>query len=286
LEHSVKIKRIRFILIAIWVLFALLPVYWMVVTAFKTPLQIYSGPFFVPWIDFQPSFFGWEEIVTPYPAGRWNDVSKGVFNSVFFATASSIVSVVIGALAGYGLARFKYKYGPMKNNNLGYLIISQRIMPPIVAVLALFLIYQNLGLQDSAIGMIIIYTWFNVPIAVFLLQDFFSGIPSELEEAAAVDGYGRWEQLRRIVLPLSAPGVAVAFMLCWFFAWNDFLLALILTFRDSTTLPIVISVMSFRHEPNWNTLSALGLIAIVPPAVLAVFLDKYLAKGLLKGGLR
>ena len=153
--------------------------------------------------------------------------------------------------------------------------MSQRIMPPIVSVLAFFIIFKTFGLLDTHVGMILVYTVFNLPLALYILKDFFAGIPQELEQAAAVDGYGKFDQIVRVVLPVAAPGLAAAYMLSFFFVWNEFLFALMLTFDSANTLPVIITSWNTRMEPKWWFLSAVSMLAIIPPCILAVLLDRF-----------
>ena len=283
---SAKIKYlslvIRILLIGAWILFALFPVYWMVITAFKAPKDIYGGPFYFPKIDFEVAVLSWNWLFTE---GR-DTLISALINSIVFATLSSLFVVGIASFSAYGLARFRYRYGKLRNNDLLFLILSQRMMPPIVAIFGLFLIYKSLGLLDSRPGMVLLYMWFNLPLAVFLLRDFFAGIPLEIEQAAAVDGYTKMQQLFKFILPMAKPALAATYMLCFIFAWNEFLGALIITFEKAQTLPVLIAGMISQMEPMWWIISALGIISIIPPAILAIFLDKYLVRGLLFGGRR
>ena len=264
-------------LLALWGLFAGFPVYWMAVTAFKQPRDIYQGPYFIPFVDFTPTLRAWEYIAGP----ARDTVFHGLVNSLLFAAGSAFVAVVLGAFAAYGLARYPYKYGPYRNDDLSLLIVSQRIMPPIVAVIALFAMFRAAQLLDTRVGMLIAYTWFNLPLTVFLLTDFMRRIPVELEQAAALDGYGKFAQIWKIVLPLAMPGLAAAYLLSFFFSWNDFILALMLTFRDAVTLPIVITNLSAQMEPRWWLISAIGLLAMVPPIVAVSLLDRFIERRVL-----
>jgi multiple sugar transport system permease protein len=275
-------RLVRICLLVLWGIFAGFPVYWMAVTAFKNQRDIYQGPYFFPFVDFTPTGRAWEYMMGP----ARDDVLRGLKNSLLLAGVSSFFAVVLGAFAAYGLARYKYKYGPYRNNDLAFLIVSQRIMPPIVAVIALFAMFKAVNLIDTPVGMIIAYTWFNLPLTVFLLTDFMNRIPIEIEQAAAIDGYGKVAQIWKVVLPLAMPGIAAAYLLSFFFAWNDFLLALMLTFRESVTLPIVITNMSAQMEPRWWLISAVGLVAIVPPMVAVVVLDRFVERQVLHGGMR
>lgn len=272
----------RAILLILWGIFAGFPVYWMVITAFKQQRDIYQGPFFVPFVDFAPTFRAWEFIANE---GR-SDILLGLTNSLVLSIISAFFAVVLGAFAAYGLARYNYKYGPYRNSDLAFLIVSQRIMPPIVAIIALFAMFQAVGLIDTQIGMIIVYTWFNLPLAVFLLTDFMSRIPVDIEQAAAIDGYGKLAQIWKIMLPLAMPGLAAAFLLSFFFSWNDFILALMLTFRKAVTLPIVITNMSAQMEPRWWLISAIGMLAVIPPVLAVIVLDRFIERQVLQGGTR
>jgi multiple sugar transport system permease protein len=269
----------RMIALLVWSIFAVFPVYWMAITAFKQQRDIYQGPFFLPFVDYTPTLRSWQYILGP----ARDDVVRGLVNSVLLAALSALVAVVLGAFAAYGLARYSYKYGPYRNDDLGFLVVSQRIMPPIVAIIALFAMFRMVGLLDTRLGMVIAYTWFNLPLAVFLLTDFVKRIPIDVEQAAAVDGYGKLAQIWRVVLPLAMPGIAATYLLCFFFAWNDFLLALMLTFRRAVTLPIIITNMSAQMEPRWWLISAVGLLAIVPPIIAVVVLDRFVERQVLQG---
>ncbi|GGF93536.1 carbohydrate ABC transporter permease [Paenibacillus abyssi] len=271
-----SILRIAFL--TLWMLFILFPLYWTVITSFKVPTDIYGQPTYIPGIDFTPTTSAWT-----YLFGEGKDrFLMGFMNSILIGLISSFFALVIGAMAAYGLARYKYKYGPMRNDDIAFTILSQRMMPPIVAAIALFIMFRFFGLLDTKLGMIIIYTWMNIPITVFLLKDYFAGISADLEHAAAIDGYSKFDQIRKIVLPLAKPGLASAFLLSFIFAWNEFLIALILTFQDAQTFPVFISGLNAQMEPKWSIISATGVVAILPPTLIAILMDKYIVSGLLK----
>lgn len=283
MKSKLSMERLgKWALLLLWGLFAGFPVYWMAISAFKQQKDIYQGPFVLPFIDFQPTTLAWERII-----GQNRDqVFGGLGNSLLFAAVSALIAVVLGAFAAYGLARYKYKYGPYRNDDLGFLIVSQRIMPPIVAIIALFAMFRLVGLLDTQVGMIIAYTWFNLPLTVFILTDFMNRIPVDIEQAAAIDGYGKITQIWKVVLPLIMPGMAAAYLLSFFFAWNDFILALMLTFRRASTLPIVITNLSTANQPLWWLISAVGLLAIIPPMIAVIVLDRFMERQTLYGGTR
>jgi multiple sugar transport system permease protein len=270
----------RNLVIGIWVVFSLFPVYWMAILAFKRNVDIYGRIRYLPGIDFSPGLHAWRLLFDPQHA----EFLLGLRNSLVFASVGALVAVIIGALAAYGLVRHTYRYGPMKNDDLSFLIVSQRMMPPIVAVLALFMIWRSVGLLDTSLGMIIIYTWSVVPLTVFLLTDFMRRVPIEVEYAAAIDGYGPLARMWKVTFPLTVPGLAAAYLLAFFFLWNDFLLALMLTFQDARTLPIIIAALSSQMKLQWFLLAAIGLIAMIPPALAVTLLDRYMDRKVLAGG--
>lgn len=278
----VKFFSMRRVLLTFWLAFALFPIYWTIVTAFKTPIDIYQGPKYLPFIDFRPTLMSWQRLVGPQNF----QFSSDFVNSLLYASASALLSVLFGAFAAYGLAQYRYKFGFYKNDDIAYLLISQQFMPPIVAVLAIYIIYQNIGLLDSRLGMILAYTAFDLPLSIFLLRNFFEQIPVELEQAAAIDGYGKMQRLLRVVFPLAAPGLAAAYMICFIFSWNDFLFALILTFNRATTLPIMITNLNTQMQPMWWLLSAVGITVMIPPVIVAVFLDQFMQRQVLRGSVR
>ena len=276
MKKSKKSSIIRRIFILIWIIAISFPIYWTIITSLKQQVDINGGPYFLPGIDFKPTVSAWEYLFTTGARSFWMCLK----NSIVISLVSSIFALVIGAMAAYGLSRYNYNYLGMDSNKIASTILSQRMMPPIVAVIALFIVFSQLRLLDTTIGLIIVYTWMNLPITVYLLKDFFAGIPYELEHAAAVDGYSKFHQIRKIVLPLAAPGLATCFTLAFNFAWNEFLFGLILSYQKAQTIPILISSMNAQMKPEWAIISALGVIAIIPPTIIAFAMDKYLVKGL------
>ncbi|MCI8598266.1 MAG: carbohydrate ABC transporter permease [Lachnospiraceae bacterium] len=276
MKDSKKVRVLRNILIVLWIIGVTFPIYWTLITSFKSQVDIYGGPYYFPGIDFTPNLSAWNFLFT---TGSQSFLLS-LKNSLIISLISSILVLVIGSMAAYGLSRYQYNYFGKNSEDLAATILSQRMMPPIVAVIALFIMFSIINLLDSKVGMIIVYTWMNLPITVYLLKDFFAGIPQELEHAAAVDGYSKFDQIRKIVLPLAAPGLATCFTLAFNFAWNEFLFALILTFQKSQTIPVLISSMNAQMKPEWSIISALGIVAIIPPTFIAIAMDKYLVQGL------
>jgi multiple sugar transport system permease protein len=274
-------KTWRYIPIALWTVFAALPIYWMVITAFKDNSAIYHGARWLPWVDYQPTIEAWREVL-----GGTASVIAPLEHSLIIATTATAISVFFGCLAGYGLARFPIKLGFMRNNDIAFFIIAQRIMPPVVIVLAFFILYKYLHLLDSLVGMIIIYTGFSVPLATWFMQSFFSQIPRELEEAAYIDGDNRLTAFLRVALPLTLPGLIATSLLTFSFVWNEFLFAVVLTSDRATTLPIIIAVQQGEQGTNWWNICAISMISTAPMVLVAIFLQKRLVTGLLGGALK
>ncbi len=263
-----------------WGLFALFPLYWTVIASFKEPLAVSQGATFLPWVDFQPTLSAWRAILFGIEK---ETVGRPLANSVIIGLGSTFLVVVVGAMAAYGLTRFQVRAGPLGNQDVLFWIVSQRMMPPIVTGLALFLMLRVVGLIDTRTGMVLVYTAFNLPLAVWLMHNFFKQIPPSLEEAALTDGASRPQILWRIVLPVSAPGMVATFLFCLVFAWNEFLLALILTFNNARTMPILIASQHTQRAIEWWSLSAMSLITILPVVLIAVGLQRYLVTNVLGG---
>jgi len=271
----------RYVPLLAWTVVVALPLYWVVVTAFKDNSGIYNGARWIPWVDFTPTTEAWHEVL-----GGSSSVVGPLEHSAVIATCATSVAVFVGSMAGYGLARFRLKLGFMRNDDIAFFIISQRIMPPVVIVLAFFLAYMYLHLLDSLLGMIIIYTGFSIPLATWFMQSYFKQLPVEIEEAAYIDGDSRFTAFLRIALPLTLPGLIATFLLTFSFVWNEFLFAVILTSNRATTLPIMIAIQQGEQGTSWWNICAISLMSIAPMVVVAAFLQKHLVTGLLGGALK
>ncbi len=270
-------KVTTYLLLIAWAVFVLFPIYWMLTTSFKSKLDVFLGPKYIPWVDFRPIVQWWIRIFTV----EREEVIRPLINSIVVASISSLLAVLLGTMAAYGLTRFKFKFGPLRNHDILVWIVSQRMMPPIVIALALFLMFKVVNLLDTRLGMTLIYTAFNLPIAVWMMRNFLSQIPIYIEEAAMVDGASRSQIFFRVVLPLTLPSLAATFLLCFIFAWNEFLFALILTFDKASTMPILIASQHFQRGPQWWDISVMSTVAIAPVVIIALSLQRYFVKGLI-----
>jgi len=179
--------------------------------------------------------------------------------------------------------RFKRALG---NNDIAFWMISQRMLPPIAVVIPIYILFQRLHLLDTYTALIITYVTSNLPIVIWLMRDYVSTIPIELEECAAIDGASRYRIFWSIVLPLAIPGLVATFLFVLVFTWNEYLLALFLSSANSQTLPLVIAGQNATRGPQWWNMSVLILIMIVPVIVIAIVLERYITRGLLIGAVK
>jgi multiple sugar transport system permease protein len=277
---------VTYVLLALWTVFALFPIYWLIITSIKLPIAVFQGPKYFPWIDFKPTLDAWNYLLTgPTQAA----VVRSWVNSAIEALSSATLAVFIGSLAGYALTRFQYLVPGLKwrNRDIAFWIISQRMLPPVVVILPYLIMYHFLRLVDTYTGMILAYTIFNLPFAVWIMRDFFAGLPIDLEESALIDGASRFQAFRLIVLPLSAPGLIATFLFAMMFSWNDYLFALMLTFSRASTMPMFIAGEgSQSYGPQWWYLSALSLLTVAPMVLIALLVERYITRGLVVGAIK
>lgn len=274
----------------IWAVVCLFPIYWTLTTSFKLAPDVMRGNM-VPWWDFTPRWKGWESIgISPRLIGEVSTVReeflKRFWNSTIVSVSSSTLAVVLGSLAAYGLSRFNYRFGFMRNSDISFFFLSQMILPPVVLALPFLVLYKSLGLLDSRIGLILLYTLMVLPIVIWIMRDQFQGIPVELEEAALVDGLGIWGAFMQIVLPIALPGMVAAFILSLVLCWNEYFFAALLTATNATTLPVMVASQTGSQGINWWSMAALSSAAILPLIIVAIFLEKYIIKGMAAGAVK
>jgi multiple sugar transport system permease protein len=271
--------------ILFWTFIVLFPFYWLFTTSLKLPLHVSRGPKYVPYVDYQPTGAHWQELFT----GLQGDTTRRHFtNSLIAASGSTVLSVIVGAMGGYGLSRFEYYWRRLgwRNDNIAYWIISQRFLPPALFVVPFLIIYATFHLIDTYIGIILVYTMINIPFAVWIMRDFFDTLPVDLEESARVDGATRWQAFTRIVFPLSTPGLVSVAVFSFIFAWNEFLFAIMLTNFDAITLPVLIAGQNSTRGIQWWSISALALVAAVPVIIMSLLLQRFITRGLVAGALK
>ena len=240
--------------------------------------------FYIPWVDFEPSLEGWKVLLRS-PAQGGVNIVEPYFNSIAVTCSASFISIFLGTLAAYALSRFTFKAGFIKNSDITFFFISQRIMPPIVLSIPFFIMLGKLGLLDSMLGLIMVYVVLLMPIAVWIMVDFFNKVPREIDETALIDGCNPYQAFYKVVLPNSIPGLIVAGMFCMIFGWTDFFFAFILTFTEVQLLPVAIVALNSSITPWWR-LSASALVSVAPLIVVAFIVERYLSKGNLSGALK
>jgi multiple sugar transport system permease protein len=270
-----------------WAFVCLFPIYWTVSTSFKTAPDVMQGAL-LPWVDFEPARLGWRSLGLSHDTiGRTSTVRAEFLqrfaNSVVSSVSASFLAVWIGSLAAYGLSRFSYRFGPMRNKDIAFFFLSQLILPPVVLALPLLVLYKELALLDTRVGLILLYTLMVLPIVVWVMRDQFSAIPIELEEAALVDGLSVWGAFLRIVLPLALPGMVAAFILSLVLCWNEYFFAALLTSTGAKTLPVMVASQTGSQGINWWSMAALSTAAIAPLVLVGIFLERYIIKGMTAG---
>jgi multiple sugar transport system permease protein len=361
-------RIIVYTLLAVWTLFVLFPIYWVVITSFKDAAAVNQGPFYIPFVDFQPTLDAWRVQFTEDSfcnvAAIGRQLYLLVYNSVVFVlspvvtlepmepqickiflafTNSVVVSIIstalcitVGSMAAFALARIQYRpkfgnilifvllsagvilatsYGgvpwylstvvalalffflvravgrhfrrSLGNADILFWIISQRILPPIVVVIPVYVMFQAIGMLDTHFALIVLYAVANLPIVVWLMHDFFAGLPIELEESAQLDGATRPRIFWEIVLPLTRPGLAATTLLTLVLSWNEYLFAVFLATVKVQTLPIMVAAKNAGEKGVfWWEMCAVIVVMIVPVIVMAIMLTRFISKGVLLGAVK
>lgn len=359
---------VAYVLLAIWSIFVLFPLYWVVITSFKDAATVNQGPFYIPFVDFEPTLNAWRSQFNSDPFCDLPSVVRQVgllfyntfvfivspvvtlqpmepqickiflafTNSIVVSVAATAVCVAIGSMAAYALARVQYKpkfgnimmfvvlillviaatsftgvpwwataavalalffflaraFGKHFTRTLGngdilFWIISQRILPPIVVVIPIYVMFQAVGLLDTHLALIAVYAVANLPIVVWLMYDFFSSLPIELEESAQLDGATRFGIFWDIVLPLTRPGLAATTLLTLILNWNEYLFAVFLSTSKVQTMPIMVAAKNAGEKGVlWWEMCAIIVVMIIPVIIMAIFLQRFIAKGVLLGAVK
>jgi multiple sugar transport system permease protein len=305
-EPSSLTKRIAGILVVLYAIITMVPLGWIVLTGFKSPPDSISYP---PKILFDPTLEGYCNLFTtrsrqtaeylaslPPPSGTCESIARArnlvvvseskfvprFWNSVVIAFGSTALAVFLGTLSAYGFSRFRV---PLKDDLL-FFILSTRMMPPIAVAIPIYLMYRELGLQDTKLGMILLYTAVNVSLAVWLLKGFIDEIPREYEEAAMIDGYSRLQAFGKVVLPQAVTGIAATAIFCLIFAWNEYAFAVLLTSGEAQTAPPFIPIIIGEGGQDWPAVAAGTTLFLVPIVIFTVLLRKHLLRGITFGAVR
>ena len=256
--------------------FAITPLLWMILTSVKTNREITQDTSLIP-----------ESLTTANYVSLFSGREFGAYltNSIIVTSASVAIALTLGTQAAYVLARFRLRAG--MHRYVGFSLLMVRLLPPIVIIIPIFLVAQQLGLLNTQLSLIIVYAAFNVTIVVWMMESFFREIPVDLEEAAMVDGDTRFTAFRRIVLPLAAPGLVATGIFAVITTYNEFLFALVLTSTPSAeTMPIGAATLIGRINVDWGAMSAAGVVGALPIVVFSLFVQKHLVRGLTMGAVK
>ncbi len=385
-EMSLLGKLTCYFSLLLWAFIVLFPIYWLVITAFKSMDDVNFGPVFVPWLDFTPSLHAWKNIILDDMA----DTLSTYTNSIVISFFSTIICVIVGSLAAYAIARIEYKpkfgsialfalviaascvaigrwgidwwigitsglavyfflwresirkrfnsktmmlivglfillalvllfsgnyfsnfdkhgitlfiililimaglsaaywiNGSVGNSDILFWVISQRILPPVVVVLPVYIMFQRVGLLDTHFALIVAYAVVNLPIVVWLMHDFIATIPIDLEESAQLDGSSKFGIFWEIVLPLTRPGLAATTLLTLILSWNEYLLSAFLSTSKAQTMPIMVSAqITMERGIQWWNMSVVIILMIIPVIIMAFLLQRFISKGVLLGAVK
>lgn len=367
-KMSFASKLLSYFILWFWALFVIFPIYWVIITAFKDATTVNQGPFYIPFVDFQPNLNAWrvhladDPYCNAYAIGRQllllihNSlvfIVSPIFtleamepqicktylaftNSLIIGLVSTALCVSFGSMAAYALARVEYKpkFGnififillalctifttnyagipwyfstavglalffllartlgkkfirTLHNGDILFWIISQRILPPIVVIIPVYIMFQTVGLLDTHLALIIIYTVANLPIVVWLMHDFFLALPIELEEFAQLDGASRFSIFWDIVLPLTRPGLAATTLLTLILNWNEYIFAVFISTSKSQTMPIMVAAKNAGEKGIlWWEMCVVIVIMIIPVILMAIILQRFISRGVLLGAIK
>jgi len=259
-------------LILLATLIMLVPIIWIFLAAFKNHIDVFQLKLlFKPTLDNFSAVFQ-----SPYSLGH------KLINSTIVAFVTVLIAIPVATMAAYSFSRFRL----VGETAMLVTILATQFVPAVVIILPFFVMFRDVGLLDTRLGLILVNLAIVMPFAIWMIKGFIDGIPIDTEEAAMVDGSSRLQVIRNIVLPMAAPGLLTAGIFCFIIAWNEFLFALILTNKDAVTLPIGLALFKAEEGDLWNLLSAAGIIIMVPMFVLALLIRKYFVQGMTMGAVR
>lgn len=256
--------------LSVWTLFTIAPIVWIVLMSFKTPDQIVSNP---PLFFFAPTFENYLEVFSG------SAFLQPFVNSIIVTLGSLLVTLVIGLPTAYALARFTFR----GRENIAFGILSLRFAPELLIILPLYLIFQQTGLANSYLGLILAYQIVTLPMLVWMLRSFIEDLPGELEEAVAVDGGTRWTAFRHVMFRLIAPGLGASLMLSFIWAWNNYTLPLVLSGRTTQTITTGLQQYIGYQSIEWGPMAAATTISILPGVLFAIFSLRWIVGGLTAG---
>ncbi|MBM3635809.1 MAG: carbohydrate ABC transporter permease [Alphaproteobacteria bacterium] len=285
------VKILTYAALITWAFICLFPIYWTFTTSFKTAVNVTQGHIIPFTVQFPGDWKGLRSLgLSPDTIFAISTVRdefmRRFLNSAIASICASCLAILIGAPAAYGLARFPYKFGPMRNKDISFFFLSQLLLPPVALAMPFLVLYKQLSMLDNMIGLILVYTLMVLPIVIWITRDQFETIPIELEQAALVDGCTVWSTFFRIVLPIALPGLVAAFILSFVLCWNEYFFAALLTGIDARTLPVMVASQTGSQGISWWSMAALSSAAILPLVLVGIFFERYIVKGLTAGAVK
>lgn len=264
---------VRYLLLAIALLYFVFPIFWIVSTSLKTPEEFIHSP---------PIYFPQEPHMRHYERGM--GISGGfesLVDSLIISIGTTALTMSIAVSAAYSMARFG-----TGGQNFSFWILSQRMIPPVVIILPIFILYRYVGLIDTHMGLILVYTVFNLPLAIWLSRSYFLEVPVEVEESALIDGASHFQVIRHVTFPLAAAGLSAATVFVFIFSWTEFLFALIITRRNVLPVTKLIAQFFTGQASEWGVASAVSVVATIPIVVLGLLIRKHFVRGLTMGAIK
>lgn len=271
-KPKVATQILRCAIVSAALVFFLFPILWICVTAFKTGAEFLQSP--PVWIPKHPSFHYFQRVIE-------TGGLKALRNSLVIALSSTALSLTIGSLAAYGLARYK-----VGGDNLPFFILSQRFMPPVALIFPFLLVFKALKWMDTLQALVVLYMTFNLPYAVWMMRGFFKEIPVEIEESAQVDGASPFGAFWRIALPLAKPGLAATGVFCLIFSWSEFFFAVCLSRVNAVPLSVHLPNFFGKYTVFWGEIGATSIVAMLPLFILSLVMQRYLVRGLTLGAVK
>ena len=269
------LKKLLFWLVTLLVLLiVIVPLLWIYLTAFKSQTDLFATDL-TRMVVFKPTLDNFRGLFSEYPF--WHDLA----NTAIVSVLGTVVTVTVSLLAAYSFARWNTGGG-----DLLFMTVSTRMFPMAVAAIPHFIVFKTLGLLDTHLGLMLLYVFFNMSFATFLLYGFFNEVPKEVEQAAMIDGYGRMEVFRKIVFPLIKPGLAVTSVFCLIWMWNEFFFAFLFTRSSARTVNVLISSFWGGLQVQYGLMAAGAAITILPTLLAAWFMQRYIIRGLTFGAVK
>jgi multiple sugar transport system permease protein len=281
MKPSLLQKIIIYLGAIIVALAVLAPPTWLFISSISSQSELLNVP--VHWIPKEPTFERYRQVIFATGTDSAAVFRRSMFNSMIVAGSVTAICVVIGSVAAYSFARMRFA----GQGNLLYVLLISYMLPPIMLVVPLYTIMGDLGLTNTLRGLILVYSALIMPFAVWIMRGYFQTIPSELEEAAMTDGCTRLGAFLRIIVPLSVPGLVATSLFCFLLAWEEFLIALIFTSSpQAKTIPVAIAEFTGRHAIDFGMMATGGVIAAIPPLLIALVFQRYLISGLSSGAVK